>query len=534
MKITVKPKNKLDLSSLKIAILAGISNFLVTFFYASRLNVWGDEAFSIQATKLSYAKMIELTAKDNHPPLYYILLKAWSKLFGYNELGLRVMSMFFMVLAVIVLVLISYRYFNKKAAVITGILLGLSPFAIRMGLEIRMYSMAFLFCSLFLWAYLEYRNSQKKMLIFLMGLLGALAMYTHYFSVFMIITVLIVDYISLRGESTKIELVRFLKKSALVKAGVVSFILYLPWIGVFLSRAETLNNAFWVPKPMLTSPLYTPLNFLFGIDEYFLWGKPALYISLTALAVIIFKFKPLKQSLAKLDANSQFFSLIFIIPVALMMLISLDMPTSIYYSRYLGLNAFISFAVLFPAFLASRKNKSLIYLSLACLIVGNIYLWFYGNTRILAGNQTTAYSAKSVLQCSLRPDKPNIFLVDDQSEYLIVNYYLDDALGAKSDNYKVYYLTNSDDELKGYNAWIDAQRYRGAFQSIPKSEVADRLNFEDNNVWYVSPANPKFSDPKSQFDIYKSFKPEKVCQSNRKLLTGYDSDKAYLLSPIER
>jgi uncharacterized membrane protein len=51
--------------------------------------------------------------------------------------------MLFMFVAVIVLVLISYRYFNKKSAIITGALLSLSPFAIRIGLEIRMYSMAF-------------------------------------------------------------------------------------------------------------------------------------------------------------------------------------------------------------------------------------------------------------------------------------------------------------------------------------------------------------------------------------------------------
>jgi hypothetical protein len=67
-----KPKNKLNLSALIIAIISGLANFLVTLFYAVRLNIWGDEAFSIQAVKLSYEKMIELTAKDVHPPLYYI------------------------------------------------------------------------------------------------------------------------------------------------------------------------------------------------------------------------------------------------------------------------------------------------------------------------------------------------------------------------------------------------------------------------------------------------------------------------------
>ena len=39
-------------------------------------DLWVDEAFSIRMLEHSYGEMIALTAKDVHPPLYYIILKA--------------------------------------------------------------------------------------------------------------------------------------------------------------------------------------------------------------------------------------------------------------------------------------------------------------------------------------------------------------------------------------------------------------------------------------------------------------------------
>lgn len=532
MKITVKPRNKLNLSSLKIAVLAGASNFLVTLFYAWRLNVWGDEAFSIQATKLSWAKMIELTAKDVHPPLYYIFLKFWTGLFGYQEMALRLMSMLFMFLAVVALVLITYRYLNKKAAIIIGFLLSLSPFAIRIGLEIRMYSMAFLFCALFLWSYIEYKNNKKNIFWLAMSIFGALSIYTHYYSVFIIMTVAIIDYIDIRGRSEKLEIIKFIKSSILIKVGIVMSILYLPWLTTFLGKIKGLNGGFWVPKPMITSPLYTPINFLTGIDEYFLWNKPAMVLSLLILAIILFKFKSVQKQISKLDANSKFFGLIFVVPALIMLLISLTMPTSVYYGRYLSLNAFIGFLILVASVAADKAKKNILVLTIICLVIGNVYMLFYGNTRVLGGNWTTVYNDKSVIQCALKEEGTNIFLVDGKSEYLIVKYYLDDVIKPQPNSYQIYYLIDKPDELEGYDAWLDTLRYRGEFRHMLKDEAANTLNFKQDSVWYVSPFNPKFTDNKSDNGLYKDFRVSKTCQDNRKLLTGYDSNKAYLLKPI--
>src|SRR4051812_10335173 len=52
-----------------------------------------DEAFSWRlAAQPSPARLVELTARDVHPPLYYLCLSAWMSAFGASESALRGLS----------------------------------------------------------------------------------------------------------------------------------------------------------------------------------------------------------------------------------------------------------------------------------------------------------------------------------------------------------------------------------------------------------------------------------------------------------
>lgn len=60
-------------------------------------SLWLDEAIGALAVRdFSYFGILnDFLRSDNHPPLYYIVLKMWSGIFGYSELSLRIPSILF-------------------------------------------------------------------------------------------------------------------------------------------------------------------------------------------------------------------------------------------------------------------------------------------------------------------------------------------------------------------------------------------------------------------------------------------------------
>ena len=74
------------LSTLLIALafVAVLSSLL-----AIGQNIWFDEGYSIYVAQKPIAEIISLVSVDAHPPFYYVILKLWGSLFGWNEFTLR-------------------------------------------------------------------------------------------------------------------------------------------------------------------------------------------------------------------------------------------------------------------------------------------------------------------------------------------------------------------------------------------------------------------------------------------------------------
>lgn len=126
-------------------------------------SLWLDEAISYLAVKsFSFWEIItKFSPGDVHPPLYYLLLKLWTNLFGYSEISLRLPSVIAGVVAVFVVIKIGQKLFNKRVGLLAGLFLALNPLAVYYSQEARMYSLAMLVISLAAWAFI----CQKKWLV---------------------------------------------------------------------------------------------------------------------------------------------------------------------------------------------------------------------------------------------------------------------------------------------------------------------------------------------------------------------------------
>jgi len=211
--------------------------------FIGRFEVWLDEAYCFAVAKKPLSLIFADLAFDNGPPLYYIMLHYWMKVFGEGPAAIRSLSAVFSTGAVAVVVFWNTPWFSKTARLLAGFTLAITPLAIYYGQEARMYSpvvffvlvsMVFLERGLRLGGFLNWA---------LMALSTALGLYTSYVAIFLVPTGYIV---------TAIEYVATVHPEGLGKrfwnlffAHVAAALLFSPWLPVFL-RQPSAEAVQWI------------------------------------------------------------------------------------------------------------------------------------------------------------------------------------------------------------------------------------------------------------------------------------------------
>jgi mannosyltransferase len=130
-------------------------------------SLWFDEAFSWRLASFSWAEMCECIPRDNHPPLYWLLLKAWMAVVGDSPVALRSLSAAFGVATVLGIYLFAREAFGTwqertdnpadmargmEIALLAAALVALSPFQVRYAWEARAYALGTALDALSSWA----------------------------------------------------------------------------------------------------------------------------------------------------------------------------------------------------------------------------------------------------------------------------------------------------------------------------------------------------------------------------------------------
>lgn len=151
---------------------------------------WNDEGNSARLSERSIPAILEGTAGDIHPPLYYLLLRGWREPAGEHEFGLRSLSAFAGVLTVAATLALG-RIINAgshAATIAAGALAAAAPVLVYYSQETRMYALLGLLAALSTLVLLKWlRRAGESSLWsgFALGLtyvlLIAAGLYTHYF-----------------------------------------------------------------------------------------------------------------------------------------------------------------------------------------------------------------------------------------------------------------------------------------------------------------------------------------------------------------
>ncbi len=154
-----------------------------------------DEIFSATASlKTSSLNLMfsEYISRDGNPPLYYILLFYWGRIFGSSDVEIRILCYVFTILGFILSYLLLLKYYTRRVAIIFLSLSAFTPGVLFYAQQARMYALLYalacLASILFFIFIIRVRDNQKieKKLLFYYFCVGVLICYTHHFGILLV------------------------------------------------------------------------------------------------------------------------------------------------------------------------------------------------------------------------------------------------------------------------------------------------------------------------------------------------------------
>ena len=302
-----------------------------------RWSIWFDEAFSAYLIRFNPIEIIKYTAADMHPPLYYLLLKGWSLLFGTSDVALRSMSAMMIAMAIVVMYFFVQRYFGRRAAVVAGLLVAVAPLLTRYGQEMRMYGQVALITTAATWMLYSATVASRRWKWVSYGILVALGLWTHYFTVVVWIAHWIWRAIIMSNPraSWQTWLTMYFSKQWLFAYGL-AFLLFLPWIpAVYQQFKGVQTGGFWIPSVSALTPVNYLTTGLFFYDH----ADVKEWLAILFYAIVVMSIIGIARSLRTVRGNERLLLQLFIavafIPVAALFVLSLPPLKSSFIERYL-------------------------------------------------------------------------------------------------------------------------------------------------------------------------------------------------------
>ncbi|MEA2064871.1 MAG: glycosyltransferase family 39 protein [Patescibacteria group bacterium] len=146
-----------------------------------------DEMASVTIANFNFPEILEYFVIENNPPLHFLYLHFWIKIFGDGEIAVRISSLIFGLLAIPLTYLVGKEIFSKKTGLIAAAFMAISPGLIYFSVEARMYSMLLslsLFSIYFYWKILK-ENKKISKLFYVFS--SILLIYSHFFGYLVII-----------------------------------------------------------------------------------------------------------------------------------------------------------------------------------------------------------------------------------------------------------------------------------------------------------------------------------------------------------
>ncbi len=186
---------RLDYVLIGLLIIA-CSGLQIVLFWEQYATVWGDEAYTMLLLRMPFDEMWKEILVDVHPPLYYLILRLVSSVFGYHFRVFKFLSALPLILMHIWVSFLAFRNSSSKhVAPLLAVFIFATTFTetfLYLSTELRMYSWATFFVTMSgIYAYRVFKRFKisDELIFTILSLCAALC---HYYALFMEVYIYVV------------------------------------------------------------------------------------------------------------------------------------------------------------------------------------------------------------------------------------------------------------------------------------------------------------------------------------------------------
>jgi len=171
-------------------LLAGIVvlGAAIRFSTLDQQSFWLDEATTWGIVSHGLGHVLSTVPKsESTPPLYYVLLWLWSRVFGTGEVGLRSLSALCGTLTIPVMWAVGRRLASERIGLAAALVTSVNPLLFWYSQEARTYALLVLLSALSLLAFLRALEQPSTGRLVSWGAICALTILAHYFGAFIVV-----------------------------------------------------------------------------------------------------------------------------------------------------------------------------------------------------------------------------------------------------------------------------------------------------------------------------------------------------------
>jgi len=246
-------------------------------------SLWRDEAFSVLAARQSLQFII--TRLGFEPPIYYMLLHYWMRVFGESEIATRSLSVVGYLLATTIIIEWAHVLYKKHwLSWYVPLFFFLNPMLLYYAFEVRTYAWYIFFATATLFTY----STAKWRWFIVFAILG---FYTHAY-LLLYIGVLGLHYLfTKRTKHSFRSLMSFLKHDRGMRSFLIVGVLMIPWLIKIAHTAAQMKSSWYFPVDLqLVRSVLGNMFIGYEGTPWYGWGY-TFYLSLIIIGVTIVAFQ---------------------------------------------------------------------------------------------------------------------------------------------------------------------------------------------------------------------------------------------------